>query len=119
MQPVAAPNDTEALRKSNKRKLTWGIICLVGPTVLIIAALLLYAVLNFLFFSAAAETPCPTDITGGACAPKDELFAQPSPAQTIANVVLFLIGAVGTLSWLPGIIVGIILLASRKPDPQQ
>lgn len=105
--PATRP-DVEALKKSNKRKLTWGITCLVGPTVLIILTIMLYAAANFLFFSAAPETSADSD-----------LFAQPSPAQAIVNVVLFLVGAFSTLTWLPGIIVGIVLLASRKPVPQQ
>lgn len=97
-QPVT-PQDAAAIQKSNKQKLTWGLVCLIGPTVLLIGSLLLYAIINFIFSGS------PTDETG--------------PLKTIINVILFLIGVVVTLTWLPGVIVGIILLATRKSVPQQ
>lgn len=97
-QPVA-PQDAAAIQKSNKQKLTWGLVCLIGPSALLVGSLLLYAIVNFIFIGDASG-----DI---------------SPLKTIINVILFLIGAVVTLTWLPGIIVGIILLATRKSVPQQ
>ncbi|MDQ5932168.1 MAG: hypothetical protein WBK76_01360 [Candidatus Saccharimonadales bacterium] len=121
-------NDTATI-KSNKRKLIWGLVSLIGPTALLIGAILLYALINFLF--AAAE---PTVVTGpgvdcmnnnpyaGVCAPQSEnesLFADQGPVRTIINVILFLTGALVVITWLPGIIVGIILLATRKPIPAQ
>ena len=85
----AAQTDSD---RTNRLKLVWGLISLIGPTALIIIALLGYAVANFAFAS----------------------FEQPSQAKTILNIVMFLVGAVSVLTWLPGIIVGIILLATRK-----
>ena len=37
-----------------------------------------------------------------------------SSPNAIVNILLFLIGGLAVLTWLPGIIVGIILLATRK-----
>lgn len=88
--------------RTNRLKLIWGLVCLIGPTALLIVALLVYAIANFI----AAGT---TSGSGG-----DDLFGEPSPGETIANVVMFLVGTVSVLTWLPGIIVGIILLATRK-----
>lgn len=92
-QPVQQP------ASKNKKQLIWGLVCLLGPTALIVISLLLYATLNFIF---------------GATATNGDLFGEQSPAKTIFNVVLFLIGAVSVITWLPGLIAGIILLATRK-----
>lgn len=92
------------VERSNRLKLTWGLVCLIAPTASIVVALLLYAVANF-FIGATAE-PSVTN---------DELFGDTSMGSTIINVMLFLVGALATLTWLPGIIVGIILIAIRKP----
>ncbi len=74
-------------------KIVWGIICLVGPLALIVISVLLYAIISF--------------ITGGS--QSDE-----SVARTISNVILFIVGAFSAATILPGIIVGIILLATSK-----
>lgn len=105
MQQPAQPQPTSDPRiaRNNKLKLIWGLICLLGPTALIILAILLYALINFTINTSVPDT-------GSA-----DLFAEPSPAQTIGNIVLFLTGAIAVLSWLPGIVVGIVLLATRKP----
>ncbi len=86
------------IMKSNKRKLVWGIVCLVGPTALLVASILLYAIMNFIFGSDGTT--------------------EPNVLKTIINVVLFFIGAFVVATWLPGIIVGIILIATRKPVPR-
>lgn len=85
--------------KANKRKFIWGLVCLLGPTGLIILSIVAYAVLNFIAGSMSSE---------------GELFGEIPIWQTIANVVLFFTGAISVITWLPGIIGGIILLASRK-----
>lgn len=82
--------DTATIERTNKLKLTWGIICLVAPTALILLSIILYAIVQF--------------VAG------DSL----STVRTISNVILFLTGAVAVMTWLPGIIVGIILLATRR-----
>lgn len=82
--------DTATIERTNKLKLTWGIICLVAPTALILLSIILYSIVQF--------------VAG------DSL----STVRTISNVILFLTGAVAVMTWLPGIIVGIILLATRR-----
>lgn len=82
--------DTATIERTNKLKLTWGIICLVAPTALILLSIILSAIVQF--------------VAG------DSL----STVRTISNVILFLTGAVAVMTWLPGIIVGIILLATRR-----
>ena len=91
----------------SKKQLIWGLVCLLGPTALIIIAILLYAIVNFI--AASTATPVTTDITTDT-----GLFNDPSPVQMITNIILYVVGVVGTLAWLPGLIAGIILLATRK-----
>ncbi len=110
-----------ALKRSNHLKLVWGLVCLIAPTAIFIGALLLYAVSNFIFSGMApASEPCPSgpgSIASGICRADTEdpaLFAQDSPVKSIINVFIWLAGLLSVLTWLPGIIVGIILLATRK-----
>lgn len=97
-----APDQIAQLRRSNKRKLVWGLICLIGPSAAIIVSVLLYALIGY-FTSLAA----------------DSSLTEPSAGRSIANIIMFLIGIVSILAWLPGMVVGIILLATRKPIPRQ
>ncbi len=64
-----------------------------------------YAILNFIAGSQEAAQVA-----------SDSLFAEagPSPLHTIGNVLLFLVGAIAVMTWLPGIIIGIILLSTRQ-----
>lgn len=93
MQPSYTPEQIEQIRRSNNKKLLWGIVCLVGPTMLLILGVQGYAIANFMF--------------GG-------LSGDDSAARPFVNILLFLIGIVSILTWLPGIIGGIILLAKRQ-----
>ena len=95
-EPISyTPEQQAAIRRSNKLKLTWGLICLIAPTALIIFSIIIYAIFNFVFSS--------FDSASGA-----------SSSNAIVNILLFLVGGLAVLTWLPGIIVGIILLATRK-----
>ncbi len=94
-QSSYTPEQQAAIRRSNKLKLTWGLVCLIAPTALLILSVLIYAIFSFAFPS--------FDSASGASSPN-----------AIVNILLFLIGGLAVLTWLPGIIVGIILLATRK-----
>ncbi len=94
-----------ALKRTNHLKLVWGLVCLIAPTALLILTIIIYAISNFV--TSTTSTPVSSD----------DLFGSTGPGHTIVNVLLFLMGALVTVTWLPGIIVGIILLATRKPLP--
>jgi len=90
-----------AVQRTNKLKLIWGLISLIGPTALIIASLLLYAIFNYFYGMTAGSS--------------DELFgAAPSPFMTLINILLYIVGMISVITWLPGIVIGIVLLATRK-----
>ncbi len=87
---------------SNKKRKVLALWLLLAPTALIVSIAILYSIVNFIAVSTA-----PTPIEG-------ELFAQPSPIQATINLILFAVGAISAIAWLPGLIAGIILLATQK-----
>lgn len=86
---------------NNKRKIL-ALWLLIGPTALIVGSIILYAIANFIL---ASTTPAPAE---------GEMFGSQSPIQSIVNIILFAIGGISVMTWLPGIIIGIILLTTQK-----
>lgn len=106
MEPAHTPLEQSAAplqptAPNNRKRTIIALWLLIGPTALIVSSVVLYAIANFLF-GAAAPTP------DGA------MFGESNPVQKIINVILFLIGAISVAAWLPGLIIGIVLLATRK-----
>jgi hypothetical protein len=75
---------------------------LISPTALLITTFILFAGVNFLFILLA---PMPADGEAVSTAPI---------GSTIVNIILFVFGTIGVISWLPGLITGIVLLATKK-----
>lgn len=85
--PPAPGELPSAPKKSHK---TLGLILLIGPSALFILAILVSALSNLVASSGVDN-----------------------PLVTAMNVFAFLGGAITVLTWLPGIIIGIILLAKK------
>lgn len=111
MQPTTQPTASTQpaaesiarIQKTNKLKTIWGIICLVGPTALVVVSLIAYFVLHY--------------ATGGSwqyAHGDSSMFAEPPMIRTIGNILLFCVGAIAAITLLPGIIIGIVLLATRQ-----
>lgn len=106
MEPTQAPQPPAQQQPAHhpaKKHATHTILALwllIGPTVLWILTFTISAVSNYAF--------------GAAEPSNDSLFANPTPAQVAVNILTFLMGIVAFLTWLPGLIIGIILLATRK-----
>ena len=83
---------------ARKRTLVWGLILLIAPTVLIATSYVLYAI-------ASSMTPTPSP---------DSLFGTPPLAARILNATGLAISAIGVIAWLPGLVIGIVLLSKRK-----
>jgi hypothetical protein len=94
--PYVEPVVAESPKKSKKRL---ALILIIGPTVLFVAAIIISALSN-LFFSAQIS--------------ESELFGQVPIGKTILNIFSFLFGAIAILTWLPGLIIGIILLTKQS-----
>jgi hypothetical protein len=75
---------------------------LIAPTVLIIFTFLAFTIINWIF----NPTMWPR--------PDTELFAPTPIGITISNIILFFTGVIGIISWLPGLIIGTVLLATAK-----
>ena len=93
--------------QSQQRKMTGrtktALWLMISPTALMIITFLGYALVNLAFANTVAST-----VTDSA------LFGEQSVVQTVANVLFFLVTALAFLAWLPGLIVGIVLLATPK-----
>ena len=87
-------------RVSGRTQLTLWLM--LAPTCMIALSLMLFAVLNLIFNPTFWPTPDTAD------------FNVISFAITLFNIVLLVIGAFGVLAWLPGLVIGIILLITRK-----
>lgn len=73
---------------------------LISPTALFVVAFFLFALINLVF----NPTFWP--------APDTEPFAPTPVGMSILNVILFFVGSVSAIAWLPGIIIGAVLLAT-------
>lgn len=100
-QPSADQAAPATAPTKNKRKIL-ALWLLIGPTALIIGSIILYAIVNFIL---ASTMTAPAE---------GETFGPQSPIQSILNIILFLVGAISVVTWLPGIIAGIILLTTQK-----
>lgn len=99
-QSSVQPSQTSAPARMQPRKKV-ALWLLIAPTSLLIVTFALFAFVNF-FSTLLAPITADT-----------EIMTQPV-ALTITNVVLFLFGAIASIAWLPGLIAGIILLATEE-----
>lgn len=98
------PQPAHALPNS-KRKLL-ALWLLIGPTALTLGCVLLFALVNFI---GGVVAPAPT-----AYAPESFSFGAPNAIGAIINVLLFCIGGIASVTFLPGLIIGTILLMTQK-----
>lgn len=110
---------------NTKTSLKLPIFLMVAPALLLILTFFIYAVVNFIFSGVTAEPIATSDmsISEGASIAEGanteaELFGEPSLVSTISNIVLFLVGAISVLAFVPCLVFGIILLNKRRnPEP--
>jgi hypothetical protein len=92
-QPPANQTIAPAPQGKNKRKIL-ALWLLIGPTALIVGSIILFAIINFALSGTNNEGL--------------------TTFRAILNIFMFLAGAISVLTWLPGIIAGIVLLATEK-----
>jgi ABC-type sugar transport system permease subunit len=92
--------------ENNKKSMKLPLFLIIGPSLGVVGAIILYAIINFVVSSFAAGDVNATQ--GG------DLFGDNGIFKTIANVLLFLLGALSILSFFPCLIIGIILLSKRR-----
>jgi Na+/proline symporter len=83
-------------RKKTKKRLA--LILIIAPTVFFVLAILIGTLSNLLF-----------DVPIG-----DDGTAQVSISQTILNIITYVLFLITFITWLPGLIIGIILLTKQS-----
>jgi len=109
MQPEIQP-PTQPTHKMSPRTKT-ALWLMIAPTALFIIVLVAYTFINLaLGMTIPDQDP----------EQNPQLFNDsPSPvATTLLNSLLFITGGISFLTWLPGLIIGIVLLATQKPAPR-
>lgn len=114
------------MSKHTKTSLKLPIFLIVGPAAMVIGAIILYAIANFIITSVSpvSTSVADTNSIGGASLAdgaavaqgqdSEQLFGEANIWRTITNVLLFLVGSVGMLAFIPCGVVGVILLYKRK-----
>lgn len=97
MENTMQPQYPQTPNKGHRKLIA--ILLLTVPTVLILLAFALT------LLTSMAVTPTPTN---------SDLFGDQNTAQAGSNVVSFIFMMIGFITWLPGLIAGIILLATKK-----
>jgi hypothetical protein len=87
-------------KKRNGRKIA-GLILVITPSALIILNILVSTLLTFAFRDASGNS---------------ELFGDRPTYAAWISVFSLLLGGLGFLAWLPCLVIGIILLATQKPQ---
>lgn len=90
------PAPVQPVKKKHRTLALW---LLIGPSALFVITLVTTLMAPALF---PDQPPAP-----------GELFSEPHPGRTVINIFAFLSGAIVFLTWLPGIIIGSILLAKK------
>lgn len=112
------------MSEQQKRSLKLPIFLIIGPALGVILSIFIYAVVNFIFSDVPAEPTSTSElslsdgasIAQGADSSAD-LYGDSSIVSTISNVLLFLLGSISMLAFVPCLVVGIIMLNKRR-NPQ-
>lgn len=108
------------MSKSQKRSLKLPIFLIIGPALGLILSIILYAIINFIVASSTPDVSSSPNISEGASiaqgADEQDLYGSDdgSMFRTIANILLFLLGAGSMLAFVPCLVVGIIMLNKRR-----
>lgn len=120
MEPEQTPAPAPTNRKKLAPRTKTALWLLVGPSVTIGVTFFLFIILNIAFGNFPENLPesCqaqPVDNITASLSPACEnaLMSLQSTPELAVNVILIIVGALGVISWLPGIITGSILLAKR------
>jgi len=104
-----------------KQSLKLPIFLIVAPAAGVLLSIFLYAVVNFIFSGVTAEPSSTTGLglSDGASIAQgvdasNNLYSETPVFVTIANVILYLLGLVSVLAFVPCLVFGIIILNRRR-----
>lgn len=121
MEAPDTPVQTNRKKITKRTKVALWLV--LGPTILFFITIILYALVNFIFAGTATTGPTPecyaaqqsadpgTDIL---C--NDVITKEEHPVASFINVVLFAVGSISVFAWLPGLIIGAVLLIKRPKN---
>jgi hypothetical protein len=92
----ATPQPVQPAKKSNRTKLALWLM--IGPTALFIVTFMLFIIVS---------------IVSALLVSGSTSFGTTSAIQSAANILLYLAGGISIIAWLPAMITGIVLLATR------
>ena len=101
LQTTTPPPEKLTHRKKLAKRTNAALWLLIGPTVVGALVFIAFAIINLIF----NPTFWPT--------PDTESFADTPLILTAINILLFTLGSISIIAWLPGIIVGALLLIKR------
>lgn len=96
---VAAPTPASP---HSKARTTWAIVLLAGPSALWIVVFILNIINNYVWATTM------TDLS------TSSLYLEENMVHLTITVLAWILGVIAFLSWLPGLIIGIVLLATKK-----
>lgn len=112
------------MSKKAKTSLKLPIFLIVGPALGLVLSIFIYAIVNFIFSGVTAEPTSTSNmsLSDGASIAQGvdgsaDLYGDSSMVRTISNVLLFLLGSVSVLAFVPCLVFGIIILNKRR-NPQ-
>ncbi len=109
------------MSKKAKKNLKLPIFLIIGPALGLVLSIFIYAIVNFIFSGVTAEPTSTSDmsLSDGASIAQGvdssaDLYGDSSMVRTISNVLLFLLGSVSVLAFVPCLVFGIIILNRRR-----
>lgn len=122
---MESPNNVSVPPKKVSGRTKAALWLMIAPTALLVLTFVLYAGINWVLAAGVTSdpsncTPATSDYSisqGLNAIPNDEdcstVSHETSIFATLVNIFLFLAGVIGVLSWLPGLVIGIVLLATK------
>lgn len=123
MEQKTTSDPAPTVRKKTTKRTKLILWLMLGPTVLIAASFIAFSIANLAFGTLPNTLPeaCadePISITAQPSAEcQEELLGQQTPIQMAINTFLSLALFAGVFAWLPGLIIGAVLLIKRRETP--
>lgn len=112
------------MSKKAETSLKLPVFLMVAPIAGIVLSIFLYAIVNFIFSGVTTESISISEmsLSDGASIAQSvdsdaDLYGDSSMIRTVSNVLLFLLGSISVLAFVPCLLFGAIIL-NRRRNPQ-
>lgn len=100
------------MSKQAKTSLKLPIFLLIGPTLGIVVAIMLYAIINFIVSDSSSASSNDVSVTGGVDS-STYINEYSSTFRTSSNILLYILGSTSIFAFVPCLVIGIIVLSKR------